>query len=299
MGRLQYLIREALGNIRLNKTTTVVAVATTAFTLACLGVFLLLYFNVRGITRSLQDEIKVVVYLDEKLTSEVLSNLQAEIRKAPEAASWTYVSKEQALNDFREQFPAEQHLLQGLGENPLPASIVVTVSPQFRSSESVKRWAERLKSLSGVAQVQYNQDWVENLSRLIRSMELIAAAIGTLLAAASTTIIASTIRLALYARRDELDILRLIGATGTFIRIPYLLEGAILGALGGILALAMLKIGFEVFQIRFGRSGTLLGESARMVFFSGHVSWLLVLAGFLLGSTGSLLSLWTLGRARS
>jgi cell division transport system permease protein len=298
MKRISYLIKEALTNIRLNQTTTIVAVATTAFTMACFGVFLLLYLNLRGVTASLQDDIKVVVYLTDGLSAQVLADLQARIKGEREVAGLTYISKEQALEDFREQFPSEGYLLQGLGENPLPASLLVTVAHPSRSSEAVKRWSERLKTMPGVAQVQYNRDWIESVGGIVRYIEWIAIAVGTILAAASVTIIGSTTRLTLYARRDEIDIMRLIGATDTFIRIPYLIEGAILGALGGSLSVSLLKLGFEFLKLRLGTQGHFLGGGAAFTFFSGQVSVLIVMMGLLLGSVGSLVSLMAFERTR-
>jgi cell division transport system permease protein len=130
-------------------------------------------------------------------------------------------------------------------------------------------------------------------------MELVSIAIGTLLAAASITIIASTIRLALYARRDEIQIMRLIGATGMFIRIPYLLEGALLGAVGGAIALLLLKAGFEFFQAQLGMTGKFLGDGVTFGFFPGHLSLLIILAGFLLGSAGSFVSFFAFERSKT
>ncbi len=298
MKRVTYLLTEALTNIRLNQTTTIVAVATTAFTMACFGVFLLLYLNLRGVTSTLQDDIKVVVYVTDAVSAQALADLQARIKSDREVAGVTYVSKEQALTDFREQFPSEGYLLQGLGENPLPASLLVTMAHPSRSSEAVKRWADRLKGMPGVAQVQYNRDWIESVGGVIRYIEWIAIAIGSILAAASVTIIGSTTRLTLYARRDEIDIMRLIGATGTFIRIPYLIEGAILGALGGALSLSMLKLGYEFLKLRLGTQTHLLGGGMAFTFFSSQVSFLIVMMGLLLGWIGSWVSLVTFERAR-
>jgi cell division transport system permease protein len=180
MKRVTYLLTEALTNIRLNQTTTIVAVATTAFTMACFGVFLLLYLNLRGVTSTLQDDIKVVVYVTDAVSAQALADLQARIKSDREVAGVTYVSKEQALADFREQFPSEGYLLQGLGENPLPASLLVTMAHPSRSSEAVKRWADRLKGMPGVAQVQYNRDWIESVGGVIRYIEWIAIAIGSI-----------------------------------------------------------------------------------------------------------------------
>jgi len=294
-----YLVREAFTNIRINRTTTLIAMATTAFTLACFGVFLLLYLNLRGVVSSLQEDIQVIVYLNDGLSPQNVSDLQQRLNTEQGIASLTYVSKEQALADFRAQFPSELHLLQGLGENPLPASFVVTLGPQFRSSESVKRWAERVKGVPGVAQVQYSREWIENLATVIGYIELAAIAVGAILSAASVTIIASVIRLTVYARRDEIEIMQLIGATGAFIKIPYLLEGAVLGALGGALSLALLKGGFELFKLQLGAPGRLLGIDSGFSFFPGHISLLMVVAGLLLGFTGSFVSLLEFGRAKS
>lgn len=299
MRRLGYLVREALTNIRLNRTTTLIAVATTAFTLACFGVFLLLYLNLRGMASSLQDDIKVIVYLHDALTAQGVIALQHQIKAEPEVASLTYVSKEQALADFHEQFPSESHLLQGLGDNPLPASFVVTLVPKFRSSDAVKRWSDRLRSVPGVAQVQYSREWIENLAVVVGYLELAAVAVGTVLSAASVTIIANTIRLTLYARRDEIEIMRLIGATGAFIKTPYLLEGSLLGALGAGLALVLLKGGFEFFKQQLGEPGRFLGIEAGFGFFPDHVSFLMVLAGLVLGFLGSFVSLFGFGRVRA
>ncbi|MGH7233424.1 MAG: cell division protein FtsX, partial [Nitrospiraceae bacterium] len=187
MRRVGYLLKEAFLNIRLNQTTTIIAVATTALTLACFGVFLLLYLNLRGVAHSLQDDIKVMVYLNDDLSADALADLQQHLKGEREVASISYMSKEQALADFREQFPSEHQLLQGLGENPLPASLVVTVAPQFRSSDSIRRWADRLITVTGVAQVQYNQDWIENLGTIVRYIQFTSMAIGTILSAASIT----------------------------------------------------------------------------------------------------------------
>jgi len=299
MRRLAYWIREAFSNIQVNRTTTFVAIATTAFTLACFGVYLLLYFNLRDVIASLQEDIRIVIYLDDTLTAQGVSELEQRLRSERQVASFTYVSKDQALADFRKQFPAEERLLEGLGDNPLPSSLVVAISPQYRSTDSVRRWADRLKTVPGVTHIEYSQDWIENISTIIRYFELAAVVVGTVLMIASVAIIASTIRLTLYARRDEIEIMRLIGATSLFIKIPYILEGAVLGAIGGAVSLALLKSGFELVKAHWGVPGAVLGIRASMEFFPVHVAGLVVVAGLVLGCTGSLVSLVELKKARA
>ncbi|MEK6802315.1 MAG: permease-like cell division protein FtsX [Nitrospirota bacterium] len=299
MRRLLYLLREAVANVLTNRTTTVVAVATTAFTFACVGVFLLLYVNLRSMASSLEQDIQVMVYLQDDLTEQTRSEIELQLKADRAVGSLTFVSKERALADFQSQFPAESHLLQGLGQNPLPASFVVTLAVESRSSDAMRRWANRAQSIPGVAQVQYNQEWVEALAGIVRYIEVAAIIVGIILSAASVTIIANTIRLALYSRREEIEILGLIGASTTFIRVPYLLEGAALGFLGSALSLVILKAGFELFRHEIRSASRFLGVDALLTFFPFQMCVALVCVGLFLGCAGSFLSLLRFGEGRA
>lgn len=292
-----YLLREAFANIRLNRTTSLVAVVTTGFTLACLGVFLLVYLNLRGMAASIAKEIKVIVYLEENLTSQQVDELRGELEGQQAVAGLSYVSKEEALEEFRVQFPNEYQLLEGLGDNPLPASFAVTLAPRFRAADFVKRWAEQFKSFPGVAEVEYSQDWVENLTALLRNLEGAALSVGLILSLASVTIIANTIRLTVNSRRHELQILQLVGATGLFIKLPYLLEGALLGGVGGLLALGILEGGFEIFRLQMESTSRLLGTQPWLSYVPAHLMGVLLFIGLLLGIVGSFVSVVRLREA--
>jgi cell division transport system permease protein len=276
-----------------------VAILTTAFTLACVGIFLLLYVNLRAAAGWLQEDVKIIVYLDARLAANSVAEVEQQLRGDRAVASLLYISKEQALREFKEQFPSESHLLEGLGQNPLPASFVVALSPSFRSPEAVTRWAERVRQITGVSMVDYNQDWIDALATLIRSIELIAISIGIVLSAAAVTIIANTIRLTLFARRDEIAILRLIGATTAFIRIPYLLEGAALGALGSAFSLIMLKFMYELFRQQMRTTGRFAGLENLVAFFPPSVCFTLVAVGLGLGFAGSFVSIRRFGEAKT
>ena len=291
MRKVFYLLREAWANIWTNRTTTVVAIITTAFTLACVGIFLLLYVNLRAAAGWLQDDIKIMVYLDDRVIPAAISEIEQQLRGDRAVSALYFISKEQALGEFKTQFPSDSRLLEGLGQNPLPASFVVTLNPGYRSPDTVKRWAERVGGLAGVSKVDYNQDWIDALSTVIRSIELVAIGIGLILSAAAVTIIANTIRLTLFARRDEIAILQLIGATKSFIRIPYLLEGAVLGGLGSALSLLMLKVLYELFRQQVRTTGRLRGLEQLTMFFPLSICVMLVVVGIVLGCAGSFVSL--------
>jgi len=299
MTRLRYLLREAVDNIRSNRTTTFVALATTTFTMLAMGVFLLLYLNVQEALGSLREEIKVIVYLRDAVSPQALSRLRAEIGQDPAVAGIEYVSREQALATFRAQFPSEERLLSGLGDNPFPASLVIKVSPAYRSSEQVRELVQKLNALSGTEEVLYSQDWIENLAVALRYLEVLGLSIGTVLAASMVTILANTIRLTLHARRDEIEIMKLIGATTAFIKTPYVLEGALLGGAGALCSLFLLRTLFGLAEAKLALRGTFWGIGRGLVFLPDRVTVAFLLLGIMLGCLGSVVSLFQLRGARS
>lgn len=294
-----YLLREAINNLRVNRGNVLIGIVTTAFTLVCFGVFVLLYLNLKNVTGTLQSDIEVIVYLDPGASEQDVSLVQRRLETEPAAVTLTFVSKEQALREFSEQFPEESLLLEGMDANPLPASVVVNLSPRFLDTESLSAFAERVKQLPGVTHVAYSQDWVDTLTLVVSYFELGAVVIGMILAMATVTIIANTIRLSLHTRKEEIEILRLIGATGVFIAIPYVIEGTILGAMGGGLSLALLKGVFEFFRLELNASGWFVGVEHILPIFPRQVSFLLVMTGMLLGCGSSVLSVFGLMKARS
>jgi len=299
MTRLRYLLHEAVDNIKSNRTTTFVALATTTFTMLAMGVFLLLYLNVQEALGSLREEIKVIVYIRDGVSPQAVSRVRAEIGQDPAVAGIEYVSREQALATFRAQFPSEERLLSGLGDNPFPASLVIKVSPAYRSSEQVRELVQKLNALSETEEVLYSQDWIENLAVALRSLKVLGLGIGTVLAASMVMILANTIRLTLHARRDEIEIMKLIGATTAFIKTPFVLEGALLGGAGALCSLVLLRSLFGVAEAKLALRGTFWSIGHGLVFLPDRVTVAFLLLGIMLGCLGSVVSLLQLRVARS
>ena len=299
MKRIMYLLREAMRGLRANRTSTIIGMITTAFTIASFGVFLLLYHNVRTIAGSLQDQIQVIIYLEDTISSEEQTNIKTTLKQDPKIETLSFLSKEQALQDFHQQFPSESYLLDGIGDNPLPASFVATVVPHAHASDLVSELAVQVKNLSGVEHVRYSRDWIERLTLFTSYLEVGALSVGLILSLASVTIISNTVRMAFYARREEIEILRLIGATGAFIAIPYLIEGAVLGAVGGALSLGLLRGGFEIVKDKISDLSWVGGLQASLDFFPMPMSVMLVFGGLVLGCAGSALSVYGWVKVRS
>jgi cell division transport system permease protein len=299
MKRFVYLLREALTSLRANRTSTLVGVLTTGFTITSFGIFLLLYLNVQKVVGNLQDHIQLIVYLKDDFSSVEKTQLERWLKQEPTVEDLSFISKKQALEDFHNQFPGESFLLDGIGGNPLPASFVATLSPNSNSATVVSNIATQVQELPGVERVRYSREWVERLTLFVSYLELGAVIIGLILCLASVTIISNTVRLAFYVRREEIEILRLIGATGTFIAIPYVIEGAILGMVGGGLSVGLLRGMFEVFQQKIAGLGLISGFPSALEFFPVQTSLTLVIAGMVLGSTASILSVYSWIRIRS
>ncbi len=299
MKRTWYLIREALTNIRINRTSVTIGVMTTAFTIACLGVFVLLYWNVKHVAGTLRDDLEIVVFVDSKATETQLKGVQQRLAGEPAAASVTLVTKAQALQEFHQQFPEESVLLDGMGDNPLPASFVVRLAPQFQTPDGIEAFAERVNGFPNVEHVRYSQEWIDSLALLVGYFEMGAVIIGSILAVATIAIIANTVRLSFYTRKEEIEILRLIGATGSFIATPYVIEGALLGAMGGLFSLVLLKGAFEFFRMELHASGWFQGLDSMFIFLPTPVSFALFLAGVLLGCLSSMFSIYGLMRSQN
>ncbi len=292
MKRFWYFFREAFTSLRTHQASTLIGIITTAFTLTSFGIFLLLYHNVHNIIGRVQHNIEIVVYPKEGIASQKLQTLQEAIQADPAIDSVTVISKKDALKDFNHQFPDEAYLLEGLGESPFPASLVLNMAEKIPSTDIISNLVNRLQHNPDVERVRYNRDWIERLTLVITYMELGSLIVGGILALASITIIANTVQLAFYTRQEEIEILRLIGATSLFISIPYIIEGAIIGALGGGLALSFLRGGFELFKHKTQGLSIIGGFSSVFDFFPLPLSVLLIAGGVLLGCFGTLTTMY-------
>jgi cell division transport system permease protein len=290
--RFWYFIREAYTSLRTHKATTMIGIVTTAFTLTSFGVFLLLYHNVHNLLGRVQHNIQIIVYPKDNIEPDRLHTLQQTIQADPVVDSLTFISKKDALIEFKQQFPEEVYLLEGLGESPFPASLILTMAASTPTTDMISKLVNRLQRNPDIERVRYNRDWIERLTLLITYMELGALIVGGILALASITIIANTVQLAFHTRQQEIEILRLIGATSLFISVPYLIEGAILGAAGGGIALGLLRGGFELIIQKTQGLSIFGGFSSVFEFFPLPLSLLLIAGGIMLGCLGTLTTIY-------
>jgi len=287
LAQLRHFIRSAWLGLRSSPLPAAVAVVTIAASLFLIGLFALLLSNMGGILERFGREVRLTLYVADGLGKEGERALLERVQRTPGVDRAEWVAPAEALERFKARLGGEASLLEGLEENPLPASVEVELAPAERSAEGLARVSKALEKLPGVAEVASGHAWVEGYARAVSLLRAGSLALGGVLALAALVIVVNTIRLAVYARRDEIDILMLVGGTRTFVAIPFLLEGLIQGTLGGLLALGLLYAGFTLFGGSFqGALAFLLGHT-EPAFLHGSGCAALVAGGAALGAVGS------------
>ena len=236
---MNLVIREALLAFRRAPLLSVLSVTTIAFSLFVVGLFGLVAVNLQQALRDVAERVEIVAYLLPGAPIETITLAQKDIEAFPEVQAASYVSEDQALQRARTELVEFRDVLQELERNPLPASIEVKLKPRFRDAEHVNDVAERLRGFGFVDDVRFGRDWVDKLDRLRQIAAAVGLVVGAAFAAVAIIIIGTTIRMAVLQRSREIVIMRLVGATDGFVRRPFLLQGALKGMLGGLVAVAL------------------------------------------------------------
>jgi cell division transport system permease protein len=241
-----YTLSDALRSIRANFTTAILSSLTVAFALAIFSLFLLVFINLNTVVETWGERTHIVVYIKDGGEKAGVKSLKKRVAGIPGVKDVKYVSKDEALKALRAELRGQEGILEGIGSNPLPASFEIKLSERHRTPEGVKATVKKLERMDWVDDVQYGAEWVEKFSGFLKFLELSAIVVGVFLAAATLFIISNTIRLTVYARKEEIEIMRYLGATNAFIKVPFLVEGMLQGLFGAGLALGMLLLGRHV-----------------------------------------------------
>ena len=287
---LLVLGRAAVRGLRASPTTSFVAVLTIAVSLVLVGGFALALENMQGVLDRFGRALHVTVYVEEGVAGEALATLADSVSTVEVVERVEVVSKSEALERFRRS-TGGAGLLEGLAENPLPACLEITLLAEHRTPEGLSILKEALTGLPGIDELAHGQEWVETYARVTSLLRIVAYGLGAVLGLAAMMIVANTIRLAVYARADEIEILALVGASRTFVRVPFVIEGTLQGALGGTLALLVLYLSFRLLtpEIQYGLE-LFLGNISPRFFTLSEALWLIWL-GAGLGFLGSVTAL--------
>jgi cell division transport system permease protein len=280
---LSFSLRLTAQNLRSNLALHAVSVAIISLAFLILGVFLLVATNLGKVIERWGESIQISAYLKDNLDPGQRDAVYRQLLTFKEIKQAEYVSREQALRRFKSMLRGEADLLEGLGENPLPASFEIHLAPGFRSLEQVESVAGQVAKLPSVKEVEYGREWLKNFTALLRLVKLAGSVVGVLIFAAALFIISNTIKLTVYSRRDEIGIMKLVGASDFTIRLPFLIEGVTAGTAAASLALLLLWLLFLLLARQ-------LGLPDFVSFLPPSLCAALILAGAGLGIFGSSVS---------
>jgi len=238
---VSYAFEEAWTSIRRAGRSAAISVVTIAIAFVTLGSFLLVSVNVRGVLDRWLESAEVSVYLYD-LSEELRSGLEQYIRQQSTVASVEYVAKERALEQFRKDFPELQDVTSATQQNPFPAAFEVRLRPEAAGDAAVDDLTTLLAGRDGVADVRYDRRWLQRLLGIVRTAQWVAIGVAGVLMLGAAFTVAAVVRLSLHARRDEVDIMQLVGAPFSYIRGPFIVEGLLLGGAGAAVALAVVAV---------------------------------------------------------
>ena len=285
---ISYFLSEALTSLWRSRLVNAVSIGTIAVSLFVLGAFLTVASALSGLVTRWTETVQVIVYLDDDVEPRVLTSLENRLREDPTVASLELVTREQALARFRSMFRDLSSLPEDLGENPFPASLEVNLRAERQSPAEVERLAKAFGDVPGVREIQYDLLWIERLSTGVRLVRVVGAFLGGILVLAAVFTISNVIRLTIYAREDELDIMRLVGATRAYVKGPFVTEGVIQGGLGGLVASLLLWSALAWLSRDLATSDVLPHATLAL---SPTIALALVAGGMAVGLAGSLMSL--------
>lgn len=239
-------MRKALADVRANTFLHALAITTICLIFLLAGSFALVFVNVTQLVRAEHESVRMMAYLATDAAAGGAKGIREAILAVPGVRQADFIPSSEALDLLEAQMEGQAGLLRDMGENPLPDGFEILVDAGEGDSERIDNIARRIRSVNGVVEVNYGQAWLERFAVFIDMTRLIGAALACLLVVASVSITSNTIRLVLYNRREEIQIMRLVGATETFIRAPFYIQGILQGLLGGVLALGLLAGGFAV-----------------------------------------------------
>jgi cell division transport system permease protein len=284
---LFYFISEAFRGLRANSLVNLLAVGTISMAMLIVGFFLLALINLHAVVNTLGDRFEISVYLKEGTTDREKDYLLERLKAEPGVRKVTYLSKADALALFKKELKGQEALLQGLGENPLPDSYEISVDRRSADPDRIEEMAKKISAYPGVEDASYGKEGAKVLSGLFKLVTYGGTALAVLLGVSVVFIISNSVRLALYTRGQEIELMQWIGATRGFIQGPFLIEGMMLAMLGSALAVGIITAVYYALP-----QGVIffLARPNGLDFLPLSVVAFMIIGGSLLGLAGALVS---------
>jgi cell division transport system permease protein len=287
----RYFIKETANNLWQYKTRHLFSLTIICLSFLILGVFLALSNNLGQKARELSGDLNIVFYLQKDAPDSAREALEIRLRSRPEAGEVKSIGAEEARELFLRRYPELADIVRNLKDNPFSSSVEMALSRPDIATEQILKIIEEVRTDPAVEDARFNRDWADRIRSLSRLARAAGYFLGGILILASFLIISNVIKLNVLARKSEIEILRLVGGTNAFIRMPFLLEGTVMGIAGGLVSLLLVLLVVKLFPIYLGSSLGALQELIGFRYLTFFQALALVAGGALVGFLGSLSSL--------
>ncbi|MDY6787148.1 MAG: permease-like cell division protein FtsX [candidate division WOR-3 bacterium] len=275
-----YIVQEAFKGFGKNKSMSFITVGIITISIFIFGLFIVGTANLMNIIKMAEDKIEMIAYVEDDASDEDIAVLKRRILSIAGVQDVEFISKDMALKKFKSQFADNSDLLTVFETNPLPASFKIFVSMAYKNPDNLREISNKIMLFENIDSIDYGAEWIEELDRAVKILFLIDLILGIIIALSSIFIVFNTIRLTVYARKEQIDIMDLVGATSSYIEIPYIIEGIIHGLTGSIISAGILYL-----LMKF-----LSSKLPDIIFMNNAIMVILVIFGVLLGFTGSFMS---------
>jgi cell division transport system permease protein len=290
MRALQYAFDEAVASLWRGRQSGILSTGTIAVALFVLGAFLLITSNLQRLGDEWSRAAEMSVYLNDDVSPADRAAVERLLAPGEVVASYEFVSQAEALQRFKQTFADLAGTADTVGDNPLPASYEVRLQPTDRAQAGVDPLAATLRRTPGVSDVRYDRDWLDRLLSGVTVIRNAGLVLGIILTLAAALTVANVVRLALHARRDEIEIMQLVGAPTTFVRGPFVMEGVLQGGAGALVALAALAAVFIAIRGRYLAPLAAAVNLSSIRFLPLELCIALLVGGMLVGCIGGIIA---------
>jgi cell division transport system permease protein len=288
---LLYLIRRIFWVMEENGPTHVLSIGTIAISFFLFAAFLLLPLNFASFLEAWEKKVQIILYLKDGVEERRIIQLTGELQKEEGVREVRYISQRTALESFEHDLAGYGGVLKGLQEEIFPASFEIQMEERFRTPERIRALAARLSTIKEAEEVQYGGVWLERFSLFLYTLRWGVWILGGVLVVVIVSVTANTVRLTLYNKKGEIEILKLVGATDTFVKLPFYLEGGLQGFLGAACSILLLRALYHVFSLKVSPYINLYFGQHNLSFLSPTmIAWILGM-GVASGLLGGLFSL--------
>jgi cell division transport system permease protein len=287
---LRYVIRRALQNIGGNLFPNLTTIGIIAISMLIFSTFTLIAFNLTSFLKIWEDKIEVIAYLKKETPLKEVESLLRKARQLEGVDALRYVSPSDAMAFMEAKLGSQKNLLEGIQAGVLPSSFEIQLKKEYRNSTKIKEMVSRLKQFPQIEEIQYGQEWVETFSALVHILRVTQWILGGLLLAAMIFIISNTLQLTVSSRREEIEIMHLVGASPAFVQVPFYIEGLIQGLFGAGLAIFFLFLLHKGFSLHIPPSIQTWLAGIPILFLPPEAIARILLGGMVLGIFGSVIA---------